>query len=76
MSRFTRRTACAALFWASQALSGVAHAQVPVSAAPLPTARDTSVEPVVVDIRFAKVASATVQALRIGDEALLPLSAF
>ena len=76
MARFTRRTACAALFWASLALGGVAHAQVPVSGAPLPTVPDTGVEPVVVDIRFAKVAAATVQALRTGDEALLPLAAF
>jgi|GEM_PF-591154 len=76
MSRFTRRTACAALFWASLALGGVARAQVPATSAPVPAASDTTAEPVVVDIRFAKVASATVQALRIGDEALLPLSAF
>ncbi len=70
----TRRAARAAILWAT-VLGGVAaRAQVPV---PPPTApADTATEPVVVDIRFAKVASSTVQAFRVGDDALLPLSAF
>ncbi|CAN5914555.1 hypothetical protein BH11GEM1_BH11GEM1_00110 [soil metagenome] len=75
MARSTRRTACAALFWASLSWGGAAQAQVP-AAAPLLAASDTSAEPVVVDIRFAKIAAATVQAFRQGDEVLLPLSAF
>ena len=76
MATITRGTTRAALFCVSLAWGSAVQAQVPSTTPSASAGSDTTAEPVVVDIRFGKVVGATVQGLRIGDEALLPLTAF
>jgi hypothetical protein len=84
MACFTRRAFAVAAFGILWLGSRVAvFAQVPI-AKPVPdtvtvaptAVVDTAAEPVVLDIRLGKVGASTVQAFRVGNEALLPLSAF
>ena len=72
MSMMRRPTLVVLLSLAALSSARAAHAQAgnPVAAS------DTAAEAVVVDIRLAKLASATVQAFRVGDDALIPLGAF